>query len=209
MPAGIEIYLVNARHYKNVPGRKTDVCDSAWLQYLHAVGLLQGSFRPEQQICAFRMVLRQVARACGAQCAPRASARGAHGNSGSGGLSTTLTLAMRLEDPVRGMAGAAASERRHFRTFLAAAVSQHRCSDVSSPTRLAPQSKCSVVNKDLLTESPKDAETREPDISAISAPSAASGFDFALCPSQRLYASAVNISTPLTHHSDSDITESE
>ena len=55
---GIEIYLVNARHYKNVPGRKTDVCDSAWLQYLHAVGLLQGSFRPEQQICAFRMVLR-------------------------------------------------------------------------------------------------------------------------------------------------------
>src|ERR1019366_7098282 len=88
-----------------------------------------------------------VARACGAQCAPpRAAARGAHGNSGSGGLSTTLTLAMRLDDPVRGMAGAAASERRHFRTFFAAAVSQHRCSDVSSPTRLAPQSKCPVVN---------------------------------------------------------------
>jgi len=54
---GIEVYLVNARHYKNVPGRKTDVCDSAWLQYLHAVGLLQGSFRPEQRICAFRTVL--------------------------------------------------------------------------------------------------------------------------------------------------------
>ena len=55
---GIEIYLVNARHYKNVPGRKTDVCDAAWLQYLHAVGLLQGSFRPAQEICAFRTVLR-------------------------------------------------------------------------------------------------------------------------------------------------------
>jgi transposase len=55
---GFEVYLVNARHYKNVPGRKTDVCDSAWLQYLHAVGLLQGSFRPAQEICAFRTVLR-------------------------------------------------------------------------------------------------------------------------------------------------------
>ena len=55
---GFEVYLVNARHYKNVPGRKTDVCDSAWLQYLHAVGLLQGSFRPSQEVCAFRTLLR-------------------------------------------------------------------------------------------------------------------------------------------------------
>jgi transposase len=55
---GFEVYLVNARHYKNVPGRKTDVCDSAWLQYLHAVGLLQGSFRPDQEICSLRTVLR-------------------------------------------------------------------------------------------------------------------------------------------------------
>src|SRR5437660_4422716 len=58
---GFEVYLVNARHYKNVPGRKTDVCDSAWLQYLHAVGLLQGSFRPAQEICAFRTILRHRA----------------------------------------------------------------------------------------------------------------------------------------------------
>lgn len=55
---GFEVYLVNARHYKNVPGRKTDVCDSAWLQYLHAVGLLQGSFRPAQEVCAFRTIVR-------------------------------------------------------------------------------------------------------------------------------------------------------
>src|SRR4051794_39965784 len=48
-------------HYKNVPGRKTDVCDSAWLQYLHAVGLLQGSFRPADEICAFRTVMRHRA----------------------------------------------------------------------------------------------------------------------------------------------------
>jgi transposase len=58
---GFEVYLVNARHYKNVPGRKTDVCDSAWLQYLHAVGLLQGSFRPAQEICALRTILRHRA----------------------------------------------------------------------------------------------------------------------------------------------------
>jgi len=58
---GFEVYLVNARHYKNVPGRKTDVCDSAWLQYLHAVGLLQGSFRPADEICAFRTVMRHRA----------------------------------------------------------------------------------------------------------------------------------------------------
>jgi transposase len=58
---GFEVYLVNARHYKNVPGRKTDVCDSAWLQYLHAVGLLEGSFRPAQEICAFRTILRHRA----------------------------------------------------------------------------------------------------------------------------------------------------
>jgi transposase len=58
---GFEVCLVNARHYQNVPGRKTDVCDSAWLQYLHAVGLLQGSFRPAQEICAFRTILRHRA----------------------------------------------------------------------------------------------------------------------------------------------------
>jgi transposase len=58
---GFEVYLVNARHYRNVPGRKTDVCDAAWLQYLHAVGLLQGSFRPAQDVCAFRTVLRHRA----------------------------------------------------------------------------------------------------------------------------------------------------
>ena len=58
---GFEVYLVNARHYKNVPGRKTDVCDAAWLQYLHAVGLLEGSFRPAQEVCAFRTLLRHRA----------------------------------------------------------------------------------------------------------------------------------------------------
>ena len=55
---GLKVYLVNARHVKNVPGRKSDVADCQWLQYLHAVGLLRGSFRPNQEICALRSLWR-------------------------------------------------------------------------------------------------------------------------------------------------------
>ena len=55
---GFEVCLVNARHVKNVPGRKTDVLDCQWLQYLHSVGLLRGSFRPPDQVCALRSYLR-------------------------------------------------------------------------------------------------------------------------------------------------------
>lgn len=56
--SGFEVFLVNARHVKNVPGRKTDVCDCQWLQYLHSVGLLRASFRPQQAICSIRSILR-------------------------------------------------------------------------------------------------------------------------------------------------------
>ena len=56
--AGIEVCLVNARHCKNLPGRKTDVQDCQWLQYLHSVGLLRGSFRPVETVCAVRSLLR-------------------------------------------------------------------------------------------------------------------------------------------------------
>src|SRR3989338_5211786 len=55
---GFAVCLVNARHVKNVPGRKTHVSDCQWLQYLPAVGLLRGSFRPSQQICAVRAIVR-------------------------------------------------------------------------------------------------------------------------------------------------------
>ena len=55
---GFDVVLVNARHVKNVPGRKTDVQDSQWLQYLHSVGLLRGSYRPTQEVCAVRSLLR-------------------------------------------------------------------------------------------------------------------------------------------------------
>ena len=50
--------LVNARHVKNVPGRRTDVCDCQWLQFLHLVGLLKASYRPAQEVCAVRSLLR-------------------------------------------------------------------------------------------------------------------------------------------------------
>jgi transposase len=55
---GLEVCLVNARHAKNVPGRKTDVLDCEWLQYLHSVGLLRASFRPPAAICAVRALVR-------------------------------------------------------------------------------------------------------------------------------------------------------
>jgi len=55
---GLEVYLVNAKHAKNVPGRRTDVSDCQWLQYLHSVGLLRASFRPPQDVCAIRSLLR-------------------------------------------------------------------------------------------------------------------------------------------------------
>jgi transposase len=55
---GLDVYLVNAKHVRNVPGRKTDVSDCQWLQYLHSVGLLRASFRPAQEICAIRSLWR-------------------------------------------------------------------------------------------------------------------------------------------------------
>lgn len=58
---GIEVCLVNAHHVKHVPGRKTDVQDCQWLQYLHSVGLLEASFRPPAAICALRAILRHRA----------------------------------------------------------------------------------------------------------------------------------------------------
>jgi transposase len=43
---------------KNVPGRRTDVSDCQWLQFLHSVGLLRASYRPDQEVCAVRSLLR-------------------------------------------------------------------------------------------------------------------------------------------------------
>jgi transposase len=55
---GFEVYLVNARHLKNVPNRKTDVLDCQWIQQLHTYGLLRASFRPPDDMCALRALVR-------------------------------------------------------------------------------------------------------------------------------------------------------
>src|SRR6516162_5527464 len=52
--AGFEVYLVNARDTKNLPGRKSDVQESQWLMKLHTYGLLRNSFRPSQEIRMMR-----------------------------------------------------------------------------------------------------------------------------------------------------------
>ena len=57
---GFEVILVNARYAKNVPGRKTEVSDAAWLRQLHSYGLLRGSFRPDA--ASLRAYLRQRKR---------------------------------------------------------------------------------------------------------------------------------------------------
>ena len=60
--AAIRVYLVNARHFKIVPGRKSDYNDAQWLQKLHALGLLTGSFRPDDEMCVLRSLLRHRAQ---------------------------------------------------------------------------------------------------------------------------------------------------
>ena len=59
---GFEVFLVNARDAKHVPGRKTDVSDAQWLQRLHSYGLLRASFRPKGEIAELRAYLRQRER---------------------------------------------------------------------------------------------------------------------------------------------------
>ncbi len=58
---GLDAQVVNARHLKHVPGRKSDWLDCQWIQRLHSCGLLTGSFRPADDICALRAYLRQRA----------------------------------------------------------------------------------------------------------------------------------------------------
>ena len=55
---GLDGVLVNARHVKHVAARKSDVLDCQWLQELHSVGLLPGSFRPTADIVVLRAYLR-------------------------------------------------------------------------------------------------------------------------------------------------------
>jgi len=56
---GFEVFLVNAKHVKNVTGRKADDTDSQWIQRLHSYGLLNNSFQPEGEIRELRDYARQ------------------------------------------------------------------------------------------------------------------------------------------------------
>ncbi len=56
--AGIPAHVLNARHVKNVPGRKTDVADSEWLAQLGRFGLVKPSFIPPQDLRELRLVSR-------------------------------------------------------------------------------------------------------------------------------------------------------
>jgi hypothetical protein len=51
---GFKVLLVNARHVKNVSGRKSDVLDCQWLQQLMTYGLFSGAFRPAEQVSNFK-----------------------------------------------------------------------------------------------------------------------------------------------------------
>jgi transposase len=82
---GFQVFLVNAQHVKNVPGRKSDVSDCQWIQYLHSVGLLKASFRPPDEIC----VLRSLWRQSGESCSHGGGAHHAHAESAESDESTT------------------------------------------------------------------------------------------------------------------------
>ena len=60
---GLEVLLVDTRQLARVPGRdkKTDPTDSEWIQRLHSCGLLRGSYRPSEQICMLRTLIRDKA----------------------------------------------------------------------------------------------------------------------------------------------------
>ena len=58
---GLDVQLVSTKHLKSVPGRKTDILDAQWIQHLHECGLLRGSFRPPDEICVVRGLIRHKA----------------------------------------------------------------------------------------------------------------------------------------------------
>jgi transposase len=55
---GFEVYLVNAKHTKNVTGRKEDESDAEWIQKLHSCGLLRASFQPDNMMRTLRSIVR-------------------------------------------------------------------------------------------------------------------------------------------------------
>lgn len=61
---GLEVFLVNSRHVKNVTGKKTDEEDARWIQRLHTCGLLNNSFQPAEEVRTLRSLTRQRKSIC-------------------------------------------------------------------------------------------------------------------------------------------------
>src|SRR5262249_57470431 len=80
LEGGVTIFLVNASHVKNVPGRKTDPADARWLAKLMRYGLLQASFIPPVAQRDLRDLTRYRTKLV--------QERGREGNPGQAGLST-------------------------------------------------------------------------------------------------------------------------
>ena len=66
---GIEVCLANAKHVKNVTGKKTDEEDAAWAQRLHTCGLLSNSFQPKEDVRTLRSLVRQRKNLCDSKSA--------------------------------------------------------------------------------------------------------------------------------------------
>lgn len=64
--AGLRVFVVNSKHVKNVPGRKTDVSDAHWLATLARAGLLRNSFVPPDELRELRLISRQRQKLSGA-----------------------------------------------------------------------------------------------------------------------------------------------
>lgn len=62
---GLKLAVVNARHVKQVPGRKTDINDAQWLAILARSGLLRGGFVPARQFREYRLMARQLQKLIG------------------------------------------------------------------------------------------------------------------------------------------------
>ena len=65
---GFQVLLANAKQLSHVPGRKTDMLDCQWIQLLHSCGLLRGSFRPADDICQLRALLRECSNLIEDRC---------------------------------------------------------------------------------------------------------------------------------------------
>src|SRR5215472_18196605 len=64
---GLTVWLVDARQLKYVPGRKSDVQDCQWLQKLMSLGLLRAAWRPGDEVCVLRAVVRNARCCCGSR----------------------------------------------------------------------------------------------------------------------------------------------